>query len=121
MKHREHEDHLLDYEGLAQIMNLLQLISFLFGGIPFVFAVFLNYVNRHHVKDTWLDSHYKWQLETFWVGLIFAVVGLMTTPFIIGFAVLFFGVVWVLYRIIYGGLVLYKSKEITTISKFPLI
>lgn len=119
--HRKHEDHLLDYDGLAHLMYLMQAISFLFGGIPFVVAVFLNYVNMHHVKGTWLESHYKWQLETFWAGLLLVLIGLITTPFLIGFGVLFIASVWAIYRIFYGLFLLNKSKEVTTISKFPLI
>ncbi|MCK5121237.1 MAG: hypothetical protein KAQ91_04605 [Methylococcales bacterium] len=119
--HRKHEDHLQDYDGLAHLMYLMQAISFLFGGIPFVIAVFLNYVNMHHVKGTWLESHYKWQLETFWVGLLLVLIGLITTPFLIGFGVLFIASAWAIYRIFYGLFILNKSKEVTTISKFPFI
>ncbi|MCK5189506.1 MAG: hypothetical protein KAR12_05580 [Methylococcales bacterium] len=117
----KHEDHSSDYEGLAHLMYLMQAISFLFGGIPFVFAVFLNYVNMHHVKGTWLESHYKWQIETFWVGLFLVLAGLITLPFLIGFAVLFVATIWAIYRIAYGWITLSRLKEITTISKFPLI
>ena len=118
---RKQEDHLSDYDGLAHLMYLMQAISFLFGGIPFVFAVFLNYVNMKHVKGTWLESHYKWQIETFWVGLFFVLIGLMTLSFLIGFVVLFVVVIWAIYRIIYGWIMLNNSDAVTTISKFPLI
>ena len=50
--HHNHEDHSSGYEGLAGIVYLLQALAFLLGGITFVIAVILNYVNRHHVKDT---------------------------------------------------------------------
>ena len=118
---RKHEDHLSDYGGLAHILYLMQAISFLFGGIPFVFAVFLNYVNLHHVKGTWLESHYKWQIETFWVGLFLVLIGLIALPFLIGFGVLFAATTWAIYRIAYGWFTLSRLKEVTTISKFPLI
>ena len=120
-RYRKHENHLLDYDGLAHLMYLMQAISFLFGGIPFVTAVFLNYLNIHHVKGTWLESHYRWQLETFWVGLVVVLLGLATTPFLIGFPVLFVAVSWVVYRIAYGWFILNRSQEIKTISKFPLV
>ena len=118
---RKHEDHISDYGGLAHLMYLMQAISFLFGGIPFVFAVFLNYVNMHHVKGTWLESHYKWQIETFWVGLFLVLAGLITLPFLIGFAVLFVATIWAIYRIAYGWFTLSRLKEVTTVSKFPLV
>lgn len=120
-KDRKHKSHLLDYDGLAHLMYLMQVISFLFGGIPFVMAVFLNYVNMHHVKGTWLESHYKWQTETFWVGLVLSVIGVMTIPFLVGFAILFVAVIWVVYRILYGWYTLNNSNAITTLTKYPLI
>ena len=119
--HHKHEGHSSDYQGLAHLVYLMQAISFLFGGIPFVFAVFLNHVNMHHVKGTWLESHYKWQIETFWIGLFLVLVGLITLPFLIGFGVLFVAVPWAIYRIVHGWISLSRLKEITTISKFPLI
>ena len=118
---RKHEDHILDYAGLAHLMYLMQAISFLFGGIPFVFAVFLNYVNMHHVKGTWLEAHYNWQIETFWVGLFLVLIGLITLPFLIGYGVLFVATTWAIYRIVYGWFTLSRLKEVTKISKFPLI
>ena len=118
---RKHEDHLPDYDGLAHLMYLMQAISFLFGGIPFVFALYLNYVNMHHVKGTWLESHYKWQVETFWVGLLLVLIGLITLPFLIGYGVLFVATTWAIYRIAFGWFTLSRLKEVTTVSKFSLV
>ena len=118
---RKHKDHISDYDGLAHLMYLMQVASFWFGGIPFVIAVFLNYVNMRHVKGTWLESHYKWQVETFWIGLLLVLIGLITLPFLIGYAVLFVVTIWAIYRIVYGWIILNKSKEVTTISRFPFI
>jgi uncharacterized membrane protein len=118
---RKHENHLADYDGLAHLMYLMQALSFLFGGIPFVTAVILNYLNRQHVQGTWIESHYKWQNETFWIGLILILFGLVTLPFFIGFAVLTGTVIWVIHRIVHGWVALSKSKEVKPFTRFRFI
>ena len=119
--HHKHEDHSSDYEGLANLIYLMQALAFFLGGIPFIIAVVLGYLNQHHVKGTWLESHYTWQIHTFWVALALVVIGTLTLPYLIGFVVLIGATIWVIHRITYGWITLNRSKEVTTISKFPLI
>lgn len=85
--------------------------SFLFGW-PSIIAVIVNYVKRSDVRGTWLESHFTWQIRTFWFALLWAVViGLVGLPFtivIIGFGIwavgLFLLGVWAVYRIARGWL-----------------
>ena len=44
-------------------------------GWPSIIAVILNYVKRSEVRGTWLDSHFSWQIRTFWFALLWVVVG----------------------------------------------
>ena len=39
-------------------------------GWPSIIAVILNYVKRGDVRGTWLESHFRWQIRTFWWGLL---------------------------------------------------
>ena len=111
----KHEDHSSDYEGLANLIYLFQALAFLLGGITFVIAVVLGYLNQHHVKGIWLESHYKWQINTFWVALALVVIGTATFPYIIGVVVLIAATIWVIYRIAYGWICfLYSGCSITT-------
>ena len=110
--HHKHEDHSSDYEGLVGIIYLLQALAFFLGGITFIIAVILNYLNMHHVKGTWLESHFKWQINTFWVALALVLIGSSTLPFLIGFVVLFGATIWVIHRIVYGWITLNKSLEV---------
>ena len=119
--HRKHVDHSSDYQDLAGLIYLLQALAFVFGGIPFIFAVFLDYVNKHHVKGTWLESHYQWQIKTFWVALALVVIGTLTLPYLIGFVVLIAATIWVIHRIAYGWITLNNAKEIKKAPRFPLI
>jgi uncharacterized membrane protein len=83
--------------------------SFLFG-LPSILAVILNYVKRGDVRGTFLESHFRWQIRTFWYALLWIVVAsLVSLPFmlvLIGFVTLWVAAiaigVWVLYRVVRG-------------------
>jgi uncharacterized membrane protein len=83
--------------------------SFLFG-LPSILAVILNYVKRGEVRGTFLESHFRWQIRTFWYALLWIVVAsLLSLPLmlvLVGFVTLWIAAVvigcWVLYRVIKG-------------------
>jgi uncharacterized membrane protein len=85
--------------------------TFLFGW-PSIIAVIINYVKRSDVRGTWLDSHFSWQIRTFWWALLWAViigiVGAVLAIVVIGFAIWIVGFfvlgVWAIYRIARGWL-----------------
>lgn len=85
--------------------------SFLFGW-PSIIAVIINYVKRGDARGTWLESHFTWQIRTFWFALAWAVlVALVSIPLtlvIIGIATWAAGMallgVWAIYRIARGWL-----------------
>ena len=110
--HHKHKDHSSDYEGLVGIIYLLQALAFFLGGITFIIAVILNYLNIDHVKGTWLESHFKWQINTFWVTLMLVIIGTLTMPYLIGYVVLIGATIWVIHRITYGWITLNKSLEV---------
>jgi uncharacterized membrane protein len=81
--------------------------SFL-GSVPSIVAVILNYVKRGDARGTWVDSHYRWQIRTFWFALAWAIVGwLLIFTFVgivIGVPVLAALTLWLIYRIARGWL-----------------
>jgi uncharacterized membrane protein len=85
--------------------------SFLLGW-PSIIAVIINYVKRSDVRGTWLESHFTWQIRTFWFAALWVLlVGLVSLPFtvvLIGFATWAVGLfalgVWAIYRIARGWL-----------------
>jgi uncharacterized membrane protein len=87
--------------------------SFL-GGIPSIVAVILNYINRASVRGTYLDSHFSWQIRTFWFAFLWVLISLMLIITIIGivFAVpaLIVVCIWIIYRVARGWLRL-NAKE----------
>jgi uncharacterized membrane protein len=83
--------------------------SFLLGW-PSLLAVLLNYVYRGRVRGTWLESHFVWQIRTFWLALAWVVlVGLVSLPLtliLVGFGTWMVGMallgVWAIYRVARG-------------------
>jgi uncharacterized membrane protein len=89
----------------------LQAVGF-FVGLTWIVAVVMNYVKRDEVRGTWLESHFDWQIRTFWWGLLWAVVGAILTLVVVGIAVLFADAVWIIYRIVKGWLNLAENKPV---------
>lgn len=85
--------------------------SFLFGW-PSIIAVIINYVKRGEARGTWLESHFRWQIRTFWWAMLWslaiAMIGIPTTLVLIGFGILAVGFfvlgLWTVYRIAVGWL-----------------
>lgn len=95
--------------GAATILG-----SFLFGW-PSIIAVILNYVTRDNVRGTWMESHWRWQLRTFWFAAAWALgAGILAITIIgIPFAWLITVAlgIWLLYRVIRGWLALQDKKS----------
>ncbi len=81
-------------------------------GITWIVAIIMNYVKRDDVAGTWLESHFRWQIRTFWYSLLWAVIGFVTSFILIGFVILFADFVWFVYRIVKGWLRLNDNKPI---------
>lgn len=87
--------------------------AFVFGW-PSIIAVVINYVKRGEARGTWLESHFSWQIRTFWFALLWTVlIGLVSLPLtlvIVGFATWAVGLfvlgIWAIYRIARGWLAL---------------
>ena len=98
---------------LTMVIYGLQALGFLVG-ISWIVAVVMNYVKREEVAGTWLESHFRWQIRTFWFGLLWGVIGGVLAFVLVGFAVLFAAAVWIIYRIVKGWLYLADGKPLPT-------
>ena len=93
--------------------------SFVFGW-PSIIAVIINYVKRGDARGTWLESHFDWQIRTFWWALAWAclifLAGLVLAIVIVGFAIWMIGFfvlgIWAIYRIATGWLRLRDRRAI---------
>jgi uncharacterized membrane protein len=102
--------------GAASIVG-----SFVFG-VPSIIAVIMNYARRSEVRGTWLDSHFGWQIRTFWYALLLTViVFVLSGPLmliVVGFLTAAAGVfvigLWIVYRVIRGWLALKDGRPVGT-------
>lgn len=93
--------------------------AFIFGW-PSIIAVIINYVKRGDARGTWLESHFTWQIRTFWLAVLWAcivfITGALLAIVLIGFAIWFVGLFvlgcWAVYRIAAGWLRLNDRRAI---------
>jgi uncharacterized membrane protein len=89
--------------------------GFVFG-LPSLLAVFLNWLKRGEVRGTWLDSHFAWQIRTFWFTLLWLVVYGLLIITIIGIPIAWILIallgIWVGYRVIRGWIALSGARPV---------
>jgi uncharacterized membrane protein len=94
--------------------------AFVFS-IPSIIAVIMNYVRRDEVRGTWLDSHFSWQLRTFWYAALWIlIIVVMSTPLVLllglGLVTMWLGIslvgLWILYRVVRGWLALKDRRPV---------
>lgn len=88
---------------LTHIIYALYALSLVIG-LTAIAAIIINYVKRDEVKGTFLESHFNWQMRTFWWGLLWGAIGFITMFIGIGFVILAANAIWIIYRIIKGWL-----------------
>ena len=94
----------------AYAVYILQALSFVVG-VTAILGVIVNYVKDEDVRGLWLESHFRWQKATFWYGLLWTVLGVLTTWIVVGYFVLGATTIWLIYRIARGWICLYDGKE----------
>lgn len=94
---------------LTTVIYALYAASFLVG-ITAIVGIILNYVKKNDVAGTFMESHFRWQIRTFWFSLLWAFLGMLTLALVIGWAIIVVNAVWVIYRIIKGWLRLNENK-----------
>ena len=81
---------------IANLIYILYLASLVFG-ITGLIGVVMAYVNKGDGPG-WVESHYRFQIRTFWIGLLLGVIGGLTSLIVIGWFVLLFGLIWIIVR-----------------------
>jgi uncharacterized membrane protein len=105
---------------VSGIVGTATVIGAFLTGWPSIIAVVLNYIKRGEARGTWLESHFRWQIRTFWFGFLWvALCGLfvfVTLGIGLVIAVLPLGVVtlWFIYRIARGWLALSNRRMMYT-------
>jgi uncharacterized membrane protein len=93
---------------LMGIVGAATVVGAFLTGWPSIIAVILNYVKHGEVSGTWLESHFRWQIRTFWFGLLWVslCVLFIIATFGIGILIAWLPIalvgLWFIYRIVRG-------------------
>jgi uncharacterized membrane protein len=97
---------------LTGIIGTATVVGAFLTGWPSIIAVILNYIKRSEARGTWLDSHFRWQIRTFWFGLLWISLcgAFIIATFGIGLLFMWLPIglvgLWFVYRIIRGWVTL---------------
>ena len=99
--------------GIASAATIVG--AFVFG-VPSIVAVVLNYLKRGEAAGTFLESHFRWQIRTFWFAVLWCLIGVLMMATLIGtpvaMVVFISAGVWVVYRVVRGWLALKGGKPL---------
>lgn len=88
------------------ILSPALVVTAFISGWPSIIAVIINYVKRNDTLGTYLESHFRWQIRTFWFALLWVLIAVALMVTIIGIpiavVVAWAAGLWVLYRIARG-------------------
>jgi uncharacterized membrane protein len=104
-------EQLTSLKQITLVVYVLQALSFAFG-ITAIVGLVINYVKRDEAAGTVYQSHFDWQIRTFWWGLLWTVLGIVLSFLLVGFAVLFVVWVWAIYRVVKGFLKLNDNQPV---------
>ena len=105
---------------LTGILGAATVVGAFLTGWPSIIAVVLNYVKRSDARGTWLESHFRWQIRTFWFGLLWISLCVLFIVATLGIGILVAWVpmavvgLWFIYRIVRGWLALSDGRPMYT-------
>lgn len=95
---------------LTGILTTATIVGTFLTGWPSIVAVIMNYVKRSEARGTWLESHFQWQIRTFWFGLLWIalcvlfVIGTLGIGILIAWLPMILVGLWFIYRVVRGWL-----------------
>ena len=102
------------FSAVTGVLTTATIMTAFLTGWPSIIAVILNYVERSSTRGTYLESHFRWQIRTFWFALLWVLICVLLTITVIGIPVAFLLAaiigLWVLYRMVRGLLRLRDGK-----------
>ena len=123
---RTSPDSLVSWTHVIYLLHALSLLTGILGaatvvgaflvGWPSIIAVVLNYVKRNEARGTWLESHFRWQIRTFWFGLLWVSLCILFVVMTLGLGILIAWLplaiitVWFIYRVVRGWLALNERR-----------
>jgi len=99
----------------VQLLYVLYLLGFVLGGLSNLVAVVFAYVYKDGA-EAWLKTHYHYQIRTFWLTLLYAVVSALLALVVIGFFLAVLTAVWLILRCVKGLNKLQKAEPIDNVA-----
>ena len=94
------------FSAFNGVLTSAFVVTAFLSGWPSILAVMLNYIKREATRGTYLESHFRWQIRTFWFALLWLGAGAILVVTVIGIPLAWILVVviglWVLYRMMRG-------------------
>lgn len=106
------------FSAVNGVLTSAFIVTAFLSGWPSIIAVLLNYIKREDTRGTYLDSHFRWQIRTFWFALLWLVAGAILVFTIIGIPLAWILIMiiglWVLYRMMRGVAQLMNQEAMPT-------
>lgn len=97
-------------KNVTMLIYILLALGFLTGGLTAIAAVIINYIKRDDVRGSWLEGHFRWQINTFWFGFLWTIIALLTWLVLLGWFTGALVTIWLVYRIAKGAIYLNDNK-----------
>ena len=98
------------------LVYILHILGFFTGGLTSIAAVIVNYVKMGRMRSDVVVSHFKWQIRTFWWGLLWSLISLVLTYFVIGFFWFVVGFFFFFFFFVWGMINLNDNKGMYGVS-----
>lgn len=89
-----------DTSGTANIIYILYLVGIVVG-ITTIVGLVIAYINKSDAPE-WLKTHYRFQIRTFWISLLYVVIGIALLVVVVGWFILLFTLIWFIVRCVKG-------------------
>ncbi|NDV11945.1 DUF4870 family protein [Crenobacter caeni] len=97
------------FNNLVLLVYAIQAIS-LFTGLPAVIGLIINYLKLSEMRGTRYESHFRWQIRSFWWALAWSVLGGVLSLILVGYLVLGAVWLWFAYRVLRGFIALNDGR-----------
>ena len=103
---------------LTGILTAASVVGAFLTGWPSIIAVVLNYIKRGDARGTWVESHFTWQIRTFWWGLLWVCLCIAFIVMTLGIGIIIawlpLGIValWFIYRVARGWIALNDRRPV---------
>ena len=101
---------------LTGILGAATVVGAFLTGWPSIIAVILNYIKRGEARGTWLESHFRWQIRTFWFGALWIslcvvfIIATLGLGILIAWLPMTIVAIWFIYRIAHGWIALRDNR-----------